>query len=66
SAQPQDDTSTNIVRDTPSPADAETCADTDRKNSRDDTEILHFGDEQGDDVTEEVNLKDKTVEIDED
>ncbi|GJR37081.1 hypothetical protein Tco_1212765 [Tanacetum coccineum] len=32
-AQPQDDTSANIVRDSPSPADAETSADTDKTNS---------------------------------
>ncbi|GJY50288.1 hypothetical protein Tco_0441135, partial [Tanacetum coccineum] len=42
SAQPHDDTSANIVRDSSSPVDAET----------------------GDDVTEEVNIKDKTAEID--
>ncbi|GJY57275.1 hypothetical protein Tco_0456390 [Tanacetum coccineum] len=41
SAQPQDDTSANIVRGSPSPADAKTGADTDRTNSREDktTEI---------------------------
>ncbi|GJT44318.1 hypothetical protein Tco_0953033 [Tanacetum coccineum] len=66
SAQPQDDTSTNIVRDTPSPADAETGVDTNKTNSGDDTEILQFGDEQGDDVMEDVNLEDKTAEIGED
>ncbi|GKD81573.1 hypothetical protein Tco_1348412, partial [Tanacetum coccineum] len=33
SAQPQDDTSKNVVRDTPSPADAETGADTEKSNS---------------------------------
>ncbi|GKD37107.1 hypothetical protein Tco_1257314, partial [Tanacetum coccineum] len=33
SAQPQDDTSANVVRDTPSPADAETGADTEKSNS---------------------------------
>ncbi|GJX28493.1 hypothetical protein Tco_0236572 [Tanacetum coccineum] len=33
SAQPQDDTSANIVRDSPSPVDAETGADTDKTNS---------------------------------
>ncbi|GJX89924.1 hypothetical protein Tco_0343250 [Tanacetum coccineum] len=37
----------------------------DRTSSGGDTEILQFGDEQGDDVTEEVNLEDKTAEIDE-
>ncbi|GJU44706.1 retrovirus-related pol polyprotein from transposon TNT 1-94 [Tanacetum coccineum] len=61
STQLQDDTSTNIVRDYPSPADAET----DRTNSRGDIEILQIGDEQGDDLTDEVSLEDKTAEIDE-
>ncbi|GKG37275.1 hypothetical protein Tco_0447448, partial [Tanacetum coccineum] len=65
-AQPQDDTSANIVCDSPSLADAETGADTDKTNSGGNTEILQIGDEQGDDVTEEVNLEDKTAEIDED
>ncbi|GKB22171.1 hypothetical protein Tco_0856094 [Tanacetum coccineum] len=36
SAQPQDDTSANIVRDSPFLVDAETSADTDRTNSRED------------------------------
>ncbi|GJR31147.1 hypothetical protein Tco_1107379 [Tanacetum coccineum] len=35
STQPEDDTSTNIVCDTPSPTDAETGADTDKTNSED-------------------------------
>ncbi|GJS13765.1 hypothetical protein Tco_0408237 [Tanacetum coccineum] len=65
SAQPQDDTSANIVRDSSSPADAETGADTDKTNSGGETEILQIGDEQGDDVTDVVNLEDKTAEIDE-
>ncbi|GJY08698.1 retrovirus-related pol polyprotein from transposon TNT 1-94 [Tanacetum coccineum] len=43
SAQPQDDTSANIVRGSPSPADAKTGADTDRTNSRGDSEILQIG-----------------------
>ncbi|GKC04178.1 hypothetical protein Tco_0995788 [Tanacetum coccineum] len=64
STQPQDDTSANIVRNSPSHADAETGADTDMTNSGGDTEILQFGDEQGDNVTEEVNLEDKTAQID--
>ncbi|GKG23406.1 hypothetical protein Tco_0391442, partial [Tanacetum coccineum] len=33
SAQPQDDTSANVVRDSPSPADAETGAESDKTNS---------------------------------
>ncbi|GKC89037.1 hypothetical protein Tco_1149686, partial [Tanacetum coccineum] len=65
SAQPQDDTSANIVRDSPSPADAKTGADTDKTNSGDDTEILQIGEEQGDDVANVVNLEEKIAEIDE-
>ncbi|GJW52301.1 hypothetical protein Tco_0093652 [Tanacetum coccineum] len=65
SAQPEDDTSANIVRDTPSPTDAETGAKTDKTNSEGDTEILNIGEEQGEDVTNQVNLEDETVEIDE-
>ncbi|GKD11609.1 hypothetical protein Tco_1196016 [Tanacetum coccineum] len=60
-----DDTSANIVRETPSPADVETCADTDKTNSGGDTEILQIGEEQGDDATNVVNLDEKTAEIDE-
>ncbi|GJU57075.1 retrovirus-related pol polyprotein from transposon TNT 1-94 [Tanacetum coccineum] len=40
SAKPQDDTFANVVRDTPSPADAKTRANTDKNNSKGDTEIL--------------------------
>ncbi|GKC19192.1 hypothetical protein Tco_1021342, partial [Tanacetum coccineum] len=65
SAQPQDDASANIVRESPSPADAETGADTDKTNNRGDTEILQIGEEQGDDVANLVNLEEKTAEIDE-
>ncbi|GJV88019.1 hypothetical protein Tco_1531957 [Tanacetum coccineum] len=53
------------IRDSSSPADAETGADTDKTNSGGDTKILQIGDEQGDDVTEVVNLEDKIAEIDE-
>ncbi|GJX14891.1 hypothetical protein Tco_0206649 [Tanacetum coccineum] len=42
SALPQDDASANIVCESPSPADAETGADTDKINSRGDTEILQI------------------------
>nr|GEZ38846.1 hypothetical protein [Tanacetum cinerariifolium] len=45
SAQPQDDTSTNVVRDTPSPTDAETSADTVKLNSEGDTKILNVSEE---------------------
>ncbi|GJS26230.1 hypothetical protein Tco_0486850 [Tanacetum coccineum] len=49
-AQPEDDTSANIVRDTPSPTDAETGATTDKTNSEGDTEILNISEEQGEDA----------------
>ncbi|GKG65024.1 hypothetical protein Tco_0667656, partial [Tanacetum coccineum] len=39
-AQPQDDTSTNIFHDSPSPVDAKTGADTDKTNNEGDTEKL--------------------------
>ncbi|GJX16942.1 hypothetical protein Tco_0217774 [Tanacetum coccineum] len=51
--------------DSPSPADAETGADTDKTNSGGDTEILQFGEEQGEDVTNMVDQEEKTVEINE-
>ncbi|GKD00199.1 hypothetical protein Tco_1170473 [Tanacetum coccineum] len=45
SAQPEDDTSANVVRDTPSPADAETGVDTEKSHSEVDTEILDVAEE---------------------
>ncbi|GJR95423.1 hypothetical protein Tco_0267597 [Tanacetum coccineum] len=45
STQPEDDTSANIVHDTPSPTDAETSADTYKTNNEGDTEILNIGEE---------------------
>ncbi|GKA80050.1 retrovirus-related pol polyprotein from transposon TNT 1-94 [Tanacetum coccineum] len=65
SAQLEDDTFANIVRDTPSPTDADTSADTDKTNSKGDTEILNIGEEQGEDVANKVDLEEKTDEIDE-
>ncbi|GKD75972.1 hypothetical protein Tco_1334254 [Tanacetum coccineum] len=47
SAQPQDDTSANVVCDTMSPADAETGADTEKSNNKGDNEILNVVEEQG-------------------
>ncbi|GJS97348.1 hypothetical protein Tco_0804316 [Tanacetum coccineum] len=64
SAQPQDNASANIVRESLSPADAKTCADSDKTNSGGDTEILQIGEEQSDDVANVVNLEEKTAEID--
>ncbi|GKB98782.1 hypothetical protein Tco_0984919, partial [Tanacetum coccineum] len=65
SAQPEDDTSANIVRDTSSPTDAETDVETDKTNSEGDTEILNISEEQGEDVANKVDLEEKTVEVDE-
>nr|GEV50552.1 copia protein [Tanacetum cinerariifolium] len=50
SIQPQDDTSTNIIHETPSPADAATSVDMDKVISEGDTGILNIGEEQGEDV----------------
>nr|GEY64049.1 hypothetical protein [Tanacetum cinerariifolium] len=43
SAQPQDNTSANIVCESPSPADAKTGVNTDKTNNGGDTEILQIG-----------------------
>ncbi|GJT62123.1 retrovirus-related pol polyprotein from transposon TNT 1-94 [Tanacetum coccineum] len=42
SAQPKDDTSANIVRNSPSPTDAETCAEIDKTNNEGDIKILNI------------------------
>ncbi|GJV69528.1 hypothetical protein Tco_1485037 [Tanacetum coccineum] len=65
SAQPEDDTAANIVRDTPSPTYAETGAETDKTNSEEDTKILNIGEEQGEDVANKVDLEEKTAKVDE-
>ncbi|GKE92300.1 hypothetical protein Tco_1573395, partial [Tanacetum coccineum] len=65
SAQPENDTTANIVRDNPSPIDAKTGAETDKTNSEGDTEILNIGEEQGEDVANKVDLEEKTDEVDE-
>ncbi|GKE57003.1 hypothetical protein Tco_1496188, partial [Tanacetum coccineum] len=59
-----DDTSANIVRNSSSPADAETGAESDKTNSRGDTEILQITEELGEDVDKQVNLEEKTAELD--
>ncbi|GJV96049.1 retrovirus-related pol polyprotein from transposon TNT 1-94 [Tanacetum coccineum] len=66
STQPQDDTSANIVRDSPSPADAETSAESDKTNSGGDNKILHITKELGEDVDKQVNLEEKTAKLDQD
>nr|GEZ49963.1 hypothetical protein [Tanacetum cinerariifolium] len=56
----EDDASGNIVRESLYPADA----DTDKTNSGGDTEILQIDEEQGKYVNNQVNLEEKTVELD--
>ncbi|GKE68484.1 hypothetical protein Tco_1526556 [Tanacetum coccineum] len=55
-AQPQDDTSANIVCDSLSPADTETGVESDKTNSRGDIEILQITKELGEDVDKQARL----------
>nr|GEV28258.1 hypothetical protein [Tanacetum cinerariifolium] len=64
SAQAQDDTSANIIYDSPFPVDVEIGVASKKTNSVGDTEILQINEEQGKDVDEQVNLKEKTDELD--
>nr|GFA49966.1 hypothetical protein [Tanacetum cinerariifolium] len=59
-----DDASANIIRESPSLADAKTGADIDRTNSGGETEILQIDEEQRKDVDNQVNLEEKTIELD--
>ncbi|GJS96829.1 hypothetical protein Tco_0803797 [Tanacetum coccineum] len=65
STQPQDDTSANVVHDTPSPIDAKTGADTENSNNEGDTEILNVDEERGENVSNTVALEERKVELDE-
>ncbi|GJR89215.1 hypothetical protein Tco_0213226 [Tanacetum coccineum] len=65
SAQPKVDTSTNVVRHTPSPADAETGANTKISNSEGNTKILNVDEERGENVSNTVALEENTVDLDE-
>ncbi|GJX42304.1 hypothetical protein Tco_0257294 [Tanacetum coccineum] len=53
------------IRDSSSPADAKTGFDTDKTNSRGDTEILQIGEEQGEYVANVVDQEEKTAKINE-
>ncbi|GJV20370.1 hypothetical protein Tco_1369390 [Tanacetum coccineum] len=59
--QPHDDTSANVVYDTPSLADAETGADSEKSNSEADTKILNVDEEQGEDVSNMVALEESIL-----
>nr|GEU45071.1 hypothetical protein [Tanacetum cinerariifolium] len=65
SVQPQDDTSTNVVRDTPSPADAKTGADKEKSNSKGDIEILIIDEEQRKEASHTMALEERIAELDE-
>nr|GEW74834.1 hypothetical protein [Tanacetum cinerariifolium] len=64
SAQPHDDASANIVHESSSFADAKTGADSDKTTSGGDTKILQIDEDEGKDVDSQVNLEEKTVELD--
>ncbi|GKC29099.1 hypothetical protein Tco_1036393 [Tanacetum coccineum] len=61
----KNNTSANVVRDTPSPVDAKIGADTEKSNSEGDTKILNVDEEQGEDVSNTVALEEKIVDLDE-
>nr|GEU41620.1 hypothetical protein [Tanacetum cinerariifolium] len=65
SAQPQDDAFANIVRDAPSPADAETGPDIDINTSTANTEVLYAKDVQGEEISHMVVLEEKIAKLDE-
>ncbi|GJT93492.1 copia protein [Tanacetum coccineum] len=65
STQPQDDASTNIVHDSPSPADAKTRANTDITTSTANTKVLYVEDVQGEEISHTLVLEEKTTELDE-
>nr|GEU29851.1 hypothetical protein [Tanacetum cinerariifolium] len=59
-----DDTPANIIRDSPSPTDAEIVVTSEKTNNGGNTELMQIDEEQGKDVDEQVNLKENTDEID--
>nr|GEX85445.1 histone deacetylase 14 [Tanacetum cinerariifolium] len=65
SAQPLNDASANIVCETPSPADTETSTETKKVIREGDTEILNIGEEQEEDVDNQVYLEEQTAKLDE-
>nr|GEU95901.1 putative reverse transcriptase domain-containing protein [Tanacetum cinerariifolium] len=60
----KDDASTDIIRESSSLTDAETGVDTDKTSSGGDTEILHINKDLGKGVDNQVNLDEKTIELD--
>ncbi|GKA33291.1 hypothetical protein Tco_0719658 [Tanacetum coccineum] len=66
SAQPLDDTSANIIRDSPSPVDAKTGARSNKTSNGGDTEIVQITEELREDVEKQINVEEKTMELDHD
>nr|GEW41229.1 retrovirus-related Pol polyprotein from transposon TNT 1-94 [Tanacetum cinerariifolium] len=64
SVPPLDDTSANIVRDSPSPPNAETGVRSDKTSSGGDTKVLQITEELVEDVGKQENIKEKTMELD--
>ncbi|GJT09896.1 hypothetical protein Tco_0856938 [Tanacetum coccineum] len=62
SAQPQDNTSANIVCDSPSLTDVETGAGSDKTNSGGDTELLQINEELGEDVEKQMDDPNMTMD----
>nr|GEV90975.1 hypothetical protein [Tanacetum cinerariifolium] len=69
SAQPQNDTSANMVHDTSSPTDStndvETVADMEQSTSKADSEILNVDEEHDEEVSNTMVLEERNVELDE-
>ncbi|GJR43112.1 hypothetical protein Tco_1311215 [Tanacetum coccineum] len=69
SQRSKDDTSVNVVNDTPSPIDSnndvETATDMEQSNSEMNIEILIVDEEHGEEVSNIVALEERTVELDE-
>nr|GEX27756.1 hypothetical protein [Tanacetum cinerariifolium] len=63
--KPKDDTSANIVCDTPSPPDAKRGIKAEMSNSEGDTKILNVSEEKGKDIYNTMALDKRTVELDE-
>nr|GEY65334.1 hypothetical protein [Tanacetum cinerariifolium] len=69
STQPQDDTSANVAHDTSSPIDSindtKTTANMEKFTSKADTKILNVDEEHGEEVSNMMALKERTIELDE-
>ena len=62
STQPEDDTSVNVVRDSPSHTDADSGSDSERTDSEGGTEIRNIPEKQGEDVSKTVAFEEPRAE----